>query len=34
VADLVNEQDFYRADHRHIWHQIVRLIDENKPATW
>ena len=32
VADLVNEQDFYRADHRHIWHQIVRLIDENKPA--
>jgi len=32
VADLVNEQDFYRADHRHIWKQIVRLIDENKPA--
>jgi replicative DNA helicase len=32
VADLVNEQDFYRADHRHIWNQIVRLIDENKPA--
>ena len=32
VADLVNEQDFYRADHRAIWKQIVRLIDENKPA--
>ncbi|MDP2433779.1 MAG: replicative DNA helicase [Pseudomonadota bacterium] len=32
VADLVNEQDFYRADHRHIWKQIVRLIDDNKPA--
>jgi replicative DNA helicase len=32
VADLINEQDFYRADHRHIWQQIVRLIDENKPA--
>ena len=32
VADLINEQDFYRADHRHIWKQIVRLIDDNKPA--
>jgi replicative DNA helicase len=32
VADLINEQDFYRADHRHIWQRIVRLIDENKPA--
>ncbi len=32
VADLINEQDFYRADHRHIWKQIVRLVDENKPA--
>jgi replicative DNA helicase len=32
VADLINEQDFYRADHRSIWKQIVRLIDENKPA--
>ena len=32
VADLVNEQDFYRADHKSIWRQIVRLIDDNKPA--
>ena len=32
VADLINEQDFYRSDHRHIWQQIVRLVDENKPA--
>ncbi len=32
VADLVNEQDFYRADHRHIWKTIVRLINDNKPA--
>jgi len=32
VADLINEQDFYRADHRTIWQRIVRLIDENKPA--
>jgi replicative DNA helicase len=32
VADLINEQDFYRADHKSIWKQIVRLIDDNKPA--
>ena len=32
VADLINEHDFYRADHRAIWKQIVRLIDDNKPA--
>jgi len=32
VADLINEQDFYRADHRVIWRQMVRLIDANKPA--
>jgi len=32
VADLIGEADFYRADHRAIWRQIVRLIEENKPA--
>jgi len=32
VADLINEQDFYRADHRAIWRQINSLIAENKPA--
>ncbi len=32
VADLINEQDFYRADHRAIWRQINGLIGENKPA--
>ncbi len=32
VADLINEQDFYRADHRLIWRQITRLVDDNKPA--
>jgi replicative DNA helicase len=32
IADLVNEQDFYRADHRTIWRQIIRLIEANKPA--
>lgn len=32
VADLINEHDFYRADHRTIWQQIVRTINDNKPA--
>ena len=32
VADIINEQDFYRADHKAIWRQIVGLINENKPA--
>jgi replicative DNA helicase len=32
VADIINEQDFYRRDHRDIWRQITALINENKPA--
>ncbi|MEW6676414.1 MAG: replicative DNA helicase [Pseudomonadota bacterium] len=32
IADLIVEQDFYRADHRAIWRQITRLVEENKPA--
>jgi replicative DNA helicase len=32
IADLINEEHFYRADHRRIWKQIVRLIDAGKPA--
>ena len=32
VADLVGENEFYRADHRLIWRQITRLVEENKPA--
>lgn len=32
VADMLGEVDFYRADHRLIWRQITRLIDQNKPA--
>ena len=32
VADLVSEVDFYRDDHRRIYHQIARLIDLGKPA--
>lgn len=32
IADLVNEVDFYRDDHRRIYRQITRLIDLGKPA--
>jgi replicative DNA helicase len=32
IADLIVEGDFYRADHRAIWRQITRLVEENKPA--
>ncbi len=32
VADAIAEPDFYRADHRLIWKQITRLIEDNKPA--
>ncbi|MCP5278206.1 MAG: replicative DNA helicase [Thiobacillus sp.] len=32
IADLIVEKDFYRADHRAIWRQITRLVEENKPA--
>ncbi|MGD9946031.1 MAG: replicative DNA helicase [Burkholderiaceae bacterium] len=32
VADVVHEEDFYRHDHRLIWHQIARLIERGHPA--
>lgn len=32
IADLVNELDLYRQDHRQILRSITRLIGENKPA--
>ena len=32
VADVVREEDFYRQDHRLIWHQIARLIERSQPA--
>ena len=32
VADLVNELDLYRQDHRQILRAVTRLIGENKPA--
>jgi len=32
IADLVNEVDFYRDDHRRIFRQIQRLIDAGRPA--
>lgn len=32
IADVVNEADFYRADHRTIFQHISQLIEHNKPA--
>ncbi len=32
VADVLREEDFYRHDHRLIWHQIARLIERSQPA--
>src|SRR5574343_479399 len=32
VGDVVNEADFYRADHRRIFRQLARLIELGKPA--
>ena len=32
VADVINEEDFYRLDHRLIYRHICKLIENNKPA--
>jgi replicative DNA helicase len=32
VADLANEVDFYRDDHRRIYRHIARLVEMGKPA--
>ncbi len=32
IADLVNEDDFYRKEHRLIYQQIVRLSEQAKPV--
>jgi replicative DNA helicase len=32
VADVLNETDFYRADHRTIFKHIAQLVEDNKPA--
>lgn len=32
VTDLLSEDDFYRYDHRMIWHHIARLINLTRPA--
>ncbi len=32
VADLVTEEDFYREDHRTIFHAIAELSNNNKPC--
>jgi replicative DNA helicase len=32
IADLLAEADFYRSDHRLIYHHIVKLIERSRPA--
>ena len=32
IADLLTDADFYRADHRLIYHHIAGLVEGNKPA--
>jgi replicative DNA helicase len=32
IADLVSADDFYRDDHRRIYHHISKLIEANRPA--
>jgi replicative DNA helicase len=32
IFDLLTGADFYRADHRQIYHHIALLIEANKPA--
>jgi replicative DNA helicase len=32
IGDRINSEDFYRHDHRLIFQQIARLIDQNRPA--
>jgi len=32
IGDRINSEDFYRHDHRLIFQQISRLIDQNRPA--
>ncbi len=32
VADIITDEDFYRHDHRLIYHHISKLIEHNKPA--
>lgn len=32
VADIITDNDFYRQDHRLIYHHICKLIEHNKPA--
>jgi replicative DNA helicase len=32
IGDRINTEDFYRHDHRLIFQQIARLIDQNRPA--
>lgn len=32
IADIITDKDFYRHDHRLIYHHICKLIEQNRPA--
>ncbi|HAN55833.1 MAG TPA: replicative DNA helicase, partial [Betaproteobacteria bacterium] len=32
IADVINQNDFYRHDHKQIYRAITRLIEQGKPA--
>src|SRR3954471_7438745 len=32
IADILTDNEFYRADHREIYRHISKLIEDNKPA--
>ena len=32
IADIITDEDFYRHDHRLIYHHICKLIEQKKPA--
>ncbi|MCH9639321.1 MAG: replicative DNA helicase [Betaproteobacteria bacterium] len=32
IADIITDDDFYRHDHKLIYHHICKLIEHNKPA--
>ena len=32
IGDVISESDFYRADHRQLYHHIASLIGDSKPA--
>src|SRR5688500_19958430 len=32
IGDVITESDFYRHDHRLLWREIPKLVEEQKPA--